>query len=58
MKLSRMVSASGPVDHTCKKLCCIVDQKLHSLYMKALDFMDKLTPEIMKEIDEAMGSKP
>ena len=26
--------------------------------MKALDFMDKLTPEIMKDIDEAMGSKP
>ena len=32
MKLSRMVSASRPVDHTCKKLCCIVDHKLHSLY--------------------------
>ena len=26
--------------------------------MKALDFMDKLTPEVMAEIDAAMGSKP
>lgn len=26
--------------------------------MKALDFVEKLTPEVMSQIDEAMGSKP